>query len=138
MPIKRAVLTAVAAFFVVATMEAKANMLRGEEPSGGMAYTETKQSKKPKAEKKRLPQRYKLWIRIGRCEQPGSQRPGKINWSHPGPRYGGGLGIYVGTWQAFRVKGMPSHAGAASWRQQMWVANRIFNRYGGSHPWGCG
>lgn len=87
---------------------------------------------------KPLPRRYKLWIRIGRCEQPGKEKPGHIQWSHPGPVYGGGLGIYIGTWKAFRLKGMPASPGQASWRQQMRVANRIYDRYGGSSPWGCG
>lgn len=83
------------------------------------------------------PKRYKTWIAIGRCEQPG---PGKfgINWSHPGPTYGGGLGIYIGTWRGFAPKGFPSTPGQATWRQQMTVANRIYARYGGTHPWGCG
>lgn len=91
------------------------------------------------AKSKRLPANYATWIRIGRCEQPGRQKPGGIYWSHPGPRYGGGLGIYQGTWQAFKpnVKGFPATPGQATWRQQMWVANRIYARYGTS-AWGCG
>lgn len=86
--------------------------------------------------KKRLPARHDLWIRIGRCEQPGRGYKG-IYWSHPGPTYQGGLGFYHGTWDAFKVKGMPDNAGDATWRQQMWVANRLYARYGTS-PWGCG
>ena len=89
-------------------------------------------------EKEAKPKRYKLWIKIGRCEQPGKEKPGNIAWSHPGPRYGGGLGIYQGTWNAFKPKGYPKSPGRASWRQQMEVANRIYRHYGGSHPWGCG
>lgn len=110
-------------------------------PSGGLAAppAETAEpAKKPAKKASKKPKRYKLWIRIGRCEQPGNEKPGRVHWSHPGPRYGGGLGIYSGTWQAFKVKGMPSTPGKASWRQQMWVANRIYNHFGGSHPWGCG
>ena len=88
---------------------------------------------------RRLPHNYSTWIAIGRCEQPGREWPGGIYWSHPGPTYGGGLGIYQGTWQAFKppVKGFPSTPGQATWRQQMWVANRIYARYGTS-AWGCG
>lgn len=86
----------------------------------------------------RMPMHWRTWVKIGRCEQPG---PGKwgIYWRHPGPTYGGGLGIYQGTWQAFkpRVKGFPSTPGRATWREQMWVANRIYARYGTS-AWGCG
>lgn len=88
------------------------------------------------AKKKRLPKNHDLWIRIGRCEQPGSGYRG-VNWSHPGPRYQGGLGFYSGTWAAFKEPGMPSNAGSATWRQQMWVANKLYARYGTS-PWGCG
>lgn len=91
---------------------------------------------KSKPAKKRLPARHDLWIRIGRCEQPGSGYKG-IYWSHKGPRYQGGLGFYSGTWAAFKEPHMPSNAGYATWRQQMWVANKLYNRYGTS-PWGCG
>ena len=86
--------------------------------------------------KKRLPKRHDLWVRIGRCEQPGSGYKG-VYWSHPGPRYQGGLGFYSGTWAAFKEPGMPANAGQATWRQQMWVANKLYARYGTS-PWGCG
>lgn len=85
---------------------------------------------------KRLPKNYSLWIKIGRCEQPGRQWPGNIYWSHPGPTYGGGLGIYQGTWAHWKVKGMPSRPGLATWRQQMWVANRIAADVGLS-AWDC-
>jgi len=93
--------------------------------------------KKPVVKKKkRLPRNHDLWIRIGRCEQPGSGYKG-IYWSHPGPRYQGGLGFYSGTWAAFKEPHMPANAGRATWRQQMWVANKLYARYGTS-PWGCG
>lgn len=89
-----------------------------------------------KAKKKRLPANHDLWLRIGRCEQPG-RGYGGVNWSHHGPTYQGGLGFYSGTWASFKVPGMPANAGDATWRQQMWVANRLYARYGTS-PWGCG
>ena len=101
-------------------------------PVGGIQAPAPAQS----AKKKRLPARHDLWVRIGRCEQPGRGYKG-INWSHPGPRYQGGLGFYSGTWAAFKEPGMPSNAGQATWRQQMWVANKLYARYGTS-PWGCG
>lgn len=82
-----------------------------------------------------LPRNHDLWIRIGRCEQPGRGYRG-INWSHTGPTYQGGLGFWYGTWSGFRYRGMPSNAGYATWRQQMKVANRLYDRYGTS-PWGC-
>lgn len=93
---------------------------------------ETTQAKK----NKKKPANHDLWVRIGRCEQPGRGYMG-VNWSHPGPRYQGGLGFYSGTWQAFKEPWMPSNAGAASWRAQMQVANKLYARYGTS-PWGCG
>jgi len=77
-------------------------------------------------------------IRIGRCEQPGSERPGGIGWSHRGPTYQGGLGLYSGTWLAFRPKGAPANAGDATWRQQMSAGAKIIRTYGGTSPWGCG
>ena len=82
-----------------------------------------------------LPPNHDLWIRIGRCEQPGSGYRG-VYWSHPGPTYQGGLGFWYGTWDAFRYPGMPENAGDATWRQQMKVANRLLRMYGTS-PWGC-
>ena len=90
---------------------------------------------KAAAKKKRLPRNHDLWVRIGRCEQPGGGYRG-INWSHHGPTYQGGLGFWYGTWAAFKEPGMPSNAGDATWRQQMWVANKLYARYGTS-PWGC-
>ena len=90
----------------------------------------------PAAQAKRLPKNYHLWIRMGQCEQPGREWPGRIYWSHPGPTYGGGLGIYQGTWVHWKVKGMPSRPGLATWRQQMWVANRIAASVGFS-AWSC-
>lgn len=88
------------------------------------------------AAKQKMPNRWRTWVAIGRCEQPG---PGKwgIYWSHPGPTYQGGLGFYYGTWDAYRPRRFPGNAGDATWRQQMKVANRIYRDYGTS-AWGCG
>lgn len=88
-----------------------------------------------KAKKRSKPANHDLWVRIGRCEQPGSGYMG-INWSHHGPTYQGGLGFWYGTWQAFKESWMPSNAGDASWRAQMQVANKLYRAYGTS-PWGC-
>ena len=105
----------------------------GQPMKTAVVKTPVKKKAKPK---KRLPRNHDLWVRIGRCEQPGSGYKG-IYWSHPGPRYQGGLGFYSGTWAAFKEPWMPSNAGAASWRAQMQVANKLYARYGTS-PWGCG
>jgi hypothetical protein len=88
-----------------------------------------------KVKRSLLPANHDLWIRIGRCEQPGPGYRG-INWSHTGPTYQGGLGFWHGTWTGFKYPGMPSNAGYATWRQQMEVANRLLALYGTS-PWGC-
>lgn len=88
-----------------------------------------------KIKKSVLPKNHDLWIRIGKCEQPGSGYKG-VNWSHTGPTYQGGLGFWYGTWSGFKYPGMPSNAGYATWRQQMKVANRLYRAYGTS-PWGC-
>jgi len=82
-----------------------------------------------------LPRNHDTWVRIARCEQPGSGYKG-VNWSHKGPTYQGGLGFWYGTWTSFKFPSMPSNAGYATWRQQMKVANRLYDRYGLS-PWGC-
>jgi hypothetical protein len=83
----------------------------------------------------KLPPRHNLWVKIGRCEQPGRGYKG-INWSHKGPTYQGGLGFWYGTWRQFKYPSMPKNAGFATWRQQMRVANRLYRLYGTS-PWGC-
>jgi hypothetical protein len=88
-----------------------------------------------KIKKSVLPKNHDLWVKIGKCEQPGRGYKG-INWSHTGPTYQGGLGFWYGTWSGFKYKNMPSNAGYATWRQQMKVANRLHRLYGTS-PWGC-
>lgn len=87
------------------------------------------------ADARPMPKNYSLWIKIGRCEQPGPGYRG-IYWSHPGPTYQGGLGFYHGTWDAYKPKGYPADAGQATWRQQMRVANRVAAAVGFT-AWGC-
>lgn len=82
-----------------------------------------------------LPANHDLWLRIGRCEQPGSGYGG-VNWSHPGPTYQGGLGFYNATWDGWKPAGYPADAGSATWRQQMIVANRVAASVGFT-AWGC-
>ena len=83
----------------------------------------------------KMPQNWRLWIAMGRCEQPGRGAWG-VNWSHTGPTYQGGLGFYYATWQHWKLKGYPSNAGYATWRQQMIVAQRVANSVGYS-AWSC-
>jgi len=103
-------------------------------PAHAAPYPPAKIAKK---EKRKLPKRHALWLAIGRCEQPG-RGYGGVNWKHRGPTYQGGLGFWYGTWASFKEPKMPSNAGDASWRHQMWVANKLYARYGGTSPWGCG
>ena len=86
------------------------------------------------AAKPPLPANHDLWVRVGKCEQPGKGYRG-INWAHRGPTYQGGLGFYSRSWDAFKPKGYPDNAGDATWRQQMVVANRLWHRAGWG--WGC-
>jgi 3D (Asp-Asp-Asp) domain-containing protein len=101
----------------------------------GPGHRKAMRARWKKVLRSRLPKNHDLWVRIGRCEQPGRGYRG-IRWSHPGPTYQGGLGFWYGTWQSFKYPGMPGNAGQATWRQQMKVANRLFRKYGTS-PWGC-
>lgn len=82
-----------------------------------------------------LPENHDLWIRIGRCEQPGDGYMG-VNWSFDGATYQGGLGIWAGNWDSLKPRGYPADAGQADWRQQMEVANRLAANYGFG-AWGC-
>ena len=113
------------AAFVAMAVPAQAKVVV-EKP---LAITETK------AVTTKMPKNWRTWIRIGRCEQPGRGAWG-INWSHPGPTYQGGLGFYSGTWKSFKLRGYPSNAGKATWKQQMIVANRVAYSVGFS-AWGC-
>lgn len=80
------------------------------------------------------PANHDLWVKVGKCEQPGDGYKG-VNWSHHGPAYQGGLGFAASSWDAYKPKGYPDNAGDATWRQQMIVANRLWARAGWG--WGC-
>jgi hypothetical protein len=83
----------------------------------------------------KMPAHWQLWVKMGRCEQPGKGAWG-VRWSHPGPTYQGGLGFYHATWDGYKPRGFPNNAGQATWRQQMWVANIVARRVGYS-AWSC-
>lgn len=87
---------------------------------------------------KALPKNHDIWVAVGRCEQPGRGYRG-INWSHRGDGgdggYQGGLGFWHKSWDAFKPKGYPANAGDATWRQQMIVAQRLWDSVGWG--WGC-
>lgn len=69
-----------------------------------------------------------MWETLADCESGG-------DW-HVIDRFGGGLGIYIGTWQMFDGDEFASNPGYASEDQQIIVAERIYARYGLS-GWGC-
>ncbi len=68
-----------------------------------------------------------MWDELADCETGG-------DW-HDGGDYGGGLGIYVGTWRMYGGREFAARPQWASKAQQIAVAERIANDgYGG---WGC-
>jgi hypothetical protein len=73
-------------------------------------------------------QREKTWDALARCESAG-------NWNVV-DRYGGGLGIYIGTWRGFGGGEFASNPGYATKEQQIIVAERVYARYG-FDGWGC-
>lgn len=75
--------------------------------------------------KKRVPDWWGF-VQLGRCEQPG---PGKwgVRWDHPGPTWGGGVGLYRGTWQA---AGSPYRVFSGSIPETILVADAIRDRFG--------
>lgn len=71
----------------------------------------------------------KIWWAIGMCETG-------LNWKHHTSSYQGAFGFYYGSWDAFRPKNYPSEAYNATPQQQLYVAQRIYARYGFT-GWGC-
>lgn len=68
-----------------------------------------------------------MWDELAECETGG-------NW-YDGGRFGGGLGIYIGTWTAYGGREFAARPQWATKQQQIEVAERIANDgYGG---WGC-
>jgi len=103
--------------------------------SAGPNHTKVMKKRWKQVKRSLLPKNHSTWVRIGRCEQPGSGYAG-IRWDHPGPTYQGGLGFYHGTWDSYKPGGYPDDAGQASWREQMITANRVVADVGLS-AWGC-
>ena len=72
-------------------------------------------------------QRVAMWDELADCETGG-------DW-HNGGDYGGGLGIYIGTWRMYGGREFAARPQWASKAQQIAVAERIArDGYGG---WGC-
>lgn len=81
--------------------------------------------------KKRVPDWYGF-VRLGRCEQPGSGKWG-VDWGNSGPTYGGGTGIYRGTWAA---SGSPYTVFSSSIAEEILTADAVRDRFGIT-AWGC-
>jgi hypothetical protein len=73
-------------------------------------------------------QRRAMWDELAHCESGG-------NWNVV-DRFGGGLGIYIGTWHMFNGDEFASNPGYATKDQQIIVAERVYARFGLS-GWGC-
>ena len=71
--------------------------------------------------------REKMWDRLAQCETGG-------DWSNGGD-YGGGLGIYVGTWRMYGGQEFAARPQYATKAQQIVVAERI--ALDGMGGWGC-
>jgi membrane protein involved in colicin uptake len=78
-------------------------------------------------EAQRRARRVAMWDQLAQCETGG-------NW-HNGGEFGGGLGIYVGTWEMYGGHDFAAKPQWATKSQQIIVAERIaLDGYGG---WGC-
>jgi hypothetical protein len=78
-----------------------------------------------------------LFLRIGRCEQPGNGWQG-IQWDHHGS-YNGGLGMLNANWSwyARSVPGVTAYAYDATPAQQIAGARWLALKVGGLNGWGC-
>jgi hypothetical protein len=78
-------------------------------------------------EARRVASRVAMWDRLAQCETHG-------NWHDRGD-YGGGLGIYVGTWRQYGGEVFAARPQWATKAQQIVIAERIaLDGFGG---WGC-
>lgn len=76
---------------------------------------------------KRVPDWYRF-VKLGRCEQPGYSKYGDgVRWGHQGPTWGGGVGLYRGTWLA---AGSPYRVFSGSRPETILVADAIRDRFG--------
>ena len=68
------------------------------------------------------------FVRLGRCEQPGPSRYGDgVRWDHPGPTWGGGVGLYRGTWAA---AGSPYPVFSGDKWETILVSDAVRDRWG--------
>jgi hypothetical protein len=68
------------------------------------------------------------FVRLGRCEQPGPSKYGDgVRWDHPGPTWGGGVGLYRRTWLA---AGSPYAVFSGDKWETILVSDAIRDRFG--------
>lgn len=68
------------------------------------------------------------FVRLGRCEQPGPSKYGDgVRWDHPGPTWGGGVGLARTTWMA---AGSPYRVFSGDKWETILVADAIRDRFG--------
>jgi len=68
------------------------------------------------------------FVRLGKCEQPGPSKYGDgVRWDHPGPTWGGGVGLAYTTWQA---AGSPYRVFSGSKWETILVSDAIRDRFG--------
>lgn len=78
----------------------------------------------------RLPPRWRTWIRIGQCEQPGNGWKG-IAWTHDGPgvSFPGGLGFTLLLAEWYKPRDARGRMSQWTPLQQLWAAERMFHAY---------
>lgn len=69
---------------------------------------------------------WSAFVRLGRCEQPGSGKWG-VAWGHKGPTYGGGMGIFRQTWYTAKS---PYKLWSSSIPEEILVADAIRDKFG--------
>jgi hypothetical protein len=76
---------------------------------------------------KRVPD-WEGFVRLGRCEQPGLSKYGDgVRWDHPGPTWGGGVGLYTRTWDS---AGAPYKRFSGDKWETILVADAVRDRFG--------
>jgi len=80
-----------------------------------------------------------VWLAVGACESgdwvDGVPRPGTHRWDYGvtfshGDIYEGAFNFHPQTWDAYRDESMPDHAGEATPREQVIVAERVLSAQG--------
>jgi len=76
---------------------------------------------------KRVPD-WRGFVNLGKCEQPGdSKYHDGVAWGNQGPTYGGGVGLFAGTW---RAAGSPYKVFSGDKWETILVSDAIRDRFG--------